>query len=123
VKEVFAIIQPSRVQATKEALAAADVFALHVFPVLGHGRGQIDPQILTAAAEGNEEAVALLGRYPRLMPRRAVCVMVPDAQVEVAVQAIVQANQTGEAGDGKIYVLPLKEVARVRTAECGEAAL
>ena len=99
------------------------MFALHVFPVLGHGRGQIDPQILTAAAEGNEEAVALLGRYPRLMPRRAVCVMVPDAQVEVAVQAIVQANQTGEAGGGKIYVLPLKEAARVRTAECGEAAL
>jgi nitrogen regulatory protein PII len=84
VKEVFAIIQPSRVQATKEALAAAEVFALHVFPVLSHGRGQIEPQILTAAAEGSGEAVAVLGRYPRLMPRRAVCVMVPDSQVEAA---------------------------------------
>lgn len=122
-KEVFAIIQPSRVQATKDALAAADVFALHVFPVLGHGRGQIEPQILTAAAEGNEEAVALLGRYPRLMPRRAVCAMVPDARVEATVKAIVQANQTGEPGDGRIYVLPLQEAARVRTAEYGEAAL
>jgi nitrogen regulatory protein PII 2 len=123
VKEIFAIIQPKRVQATKEALSAANVFALHVFPVMGHGRGQIEPQILKAAAEGNEEAVALLGRYPRLMPQRAICAMVPEAQVEAAVQAIVRANQTGEPGDGKIYVCPLTEAARVRTAECGEAAL
>ena len=122
-KEVFAIIQPKRVQATKEALGAANVFALHVFPVMGHGRGQIEPQILKAAAEGDEEAVALLGRYPRLVPQRAVCVMVAEAQVEAAVQAIIRANQSGEPGDGKIYVCPLNEAARVRTAECGEAAL
>ena len=122
-KEIFAIIQPKRVQATKEALAAANVFSLHVFPVMGHGRGHLEPSILKAAAEGNEEAVALLGHYPRLMPQRAVCTMVPEDQVEAAVQAIVQANRTGEPGDGKIYVCPLTEAARVRTAECGDAAL
>ena len=122
-KEILAIIQPKRVQATKEALAAANVHALHVFPVMGHGRGQLEPQILQAAAEGNEEAVALLGRYPRLMPQRALCAMAPEALVGAAVQAIIKANQTGQPGDGKIYVCPLSEVVRVRTGEHGEGAL
>jgi nitrogen regulatory protein PII 2 len=121
--EIFAIIQPKRVQATKEALVAANVYGLHVFPVMGHGRGQIEPQILKAAAEGNEEAVAQLGLYPRLMPQRAISAMVPEAQVTAAVQAILKANQTGEPGDGKIYVCPLNQAVRVRTAESGEAAL
>ncbi len=122
-KEIFAIIQPKRVQPTKDALAAANIFAMHVFPVMGHGRGHLEPGILKAAAEGNEEAVALLGSYPRLMPQRALCVMVPEGQVEPAVQAIMQANRTGEPGDGKIYVCPLTEAGRVRTAEFGEVAL
>jgi nitrogen regulatory protein PII len=43
--------------------------------------------------------------------------------VAVTVQAIIEANQTGNAGDGKIFVLPVKEVVRVRTGECGYEAL
>ncbi|MCB1126748.1 MAG: P-II family nitrogen regulator [Verrucomicrobiae bacterium] len=122
-KEIYAIIQPNRVQATKAALAEVGSYPLNAFPCMGHGRGQIDPQLLDAALDGCEEALAVLGQHPPLVPKRSLSIFLADDQVEPAVQAIIKANQTGLHGDGKIYVCPLAETHRVRTGETGEDAL
>ncbi|MCP5516498.1 MAG: P-II family nitrogen regulator [Verrucomicrobiales bacterium] len=122
-KEIYAIIQPNRVQATKEALAAVGTHPLNAFPCMGHGRGQIDPRILDAAMKGSEEALAVLGQHPPLVPKRSLSIFLPDEQVEPAVQAIIRANQTGQHGDGKIYVCPVAAALRVRTGETGVGAL
>lgn len=122
-KEIHAIVQPRRVQATKARLAEAGLYALNAFPCQGHGRGQIDPAILRAAFDGREEALAILGQHPPLVPMRTVSLVVPDELAESAVRAIVQANQTGNQGDGKIYVCDVQDAIRIRTGERGEIAL
>lgn len=122
-KEIYAIIQPRRVQATKDALAEAGIYALNAFPCMGHGRGQLDPAVLKSALDGNEEAIAVLGMHPPLVPMRTVAVVVPDSQAAAAVGALVKANQTGHQGDGKIYVCDVAQAVRIRTGESGETAL
>jgi nitrogen regulatory protein PII 2 len=122
-KEIYSIIQPRRVQATKDALAAAGIYSLNAFPCMGHGRGQIEPAIVKAAFDGNEEALAVLGQHPPLIPMRTVSLVVPDAQAEAAVAAILQANRTGQHGDGKIYVCETRDAVRIRTGETGDSAL
>lgn len=122
-KEIYTIIQINKINATKKTLATAGIYSLHVCPALGHGSGMVDPRILEAAADGKEEAIAMLGEQPPLVPKRSFSIIVPDDRVDDVVQAIIQANQTGHHGDGKIYVCPIRESIRVRTRERGIAAL
>jgi nitrogen regulatory protein PII 2 len=122
-KELYAIIQPRRVQATKQALADVGIYALNAFPCMGHGRGQIDPAVLKSAFDGNEEAIALLGQHPPLVPMRTVSVVVPDAQADAAVAAVLRANRTGLHGDGKVYLCETLDAMRIRTGETGDSAL
>lgn len=122
-KEIYAIIQPNRMNATKEALAEFGIYSLHVFPALGHGQGLVDPKVLKGAEEGVEEAIAMLGTMPPLVPKRSFSIMVPDDREEEVVNAIIKANQTGSHGDGKIFVCPIRETIRVRTGEHGDSAL
>lgn len=57
------------------------------------------------------------------LPKVKIEVIVPDTQVEATVEAIVAAAQTGRIGDGKIFVLPVEDVIRIRTGERGEHAI
>jgi len=123
VKEIYAIIQPNRINATKDALGKFGIYSLHVFPALGHGQGLVDPKILKGAQEGIEEAIAMLGNMPPLVPKRSFSIMVPDDREEEVVNAIIEANRTGSHGDGKIFVCPIRETIRVRTGERGDSAL
>ena len=59
----------------------------------------------------------------RYVPKRCVILVVPDGQADEAVQAIIQVNQTGSIGDGKIFVSPMEEAVRIRTGETGTVSV
>jgi nitrogen regulatory protein PII 2 len=88
--------------------------------VQGRGKGLVDYRILHGAEEGTPEAIAQLGDGPRLVPKRLITVVVSDDWVEKTVDTIIKTNQTGSAGDGKIFVLPILEATRVRTGETAD---
>jgi nitrogen regulatory protein PII 2 len=122
-KEVLAFIRPNRMNATKAALTAAGISSMNAKECLGRGKGLVDFSVLKGAELGYEEAIAQLGPSQRLIPKRMVSCVVPDKFVAKTVGAFIEANRTGKAGDGKIFILPVSEAVRVRTAESGDAVL
>lgn len=122
-KEIMAVIRMNKMNQTKKALADAGIPAFVAREGYGRGKGLVNQAVLEGAAAGNEEAIALLGTKGRLYPKRIVSLVVPDAQVRQAVAVLVSVNQTGQAGDGKIFVLPVSDSIRVRTGEAGDAAI
>jgi len=122
-KEVMAVIRMNKINATKLALNDAGITSFTATGrVLGRGKGLVDFNILHGAEEGHVEAISQLGQGPRLVPKRMLTVVVSDDWVERTVKAIVDVNQTGSAGDGKIFVIPVAEAHRVRTGEMAEGA-
>jgi nitrogen regulatory protein P-II 2 len=111
-KLIIAIIQPHRLEEVKEELYKADVNLITVNEVLGHGR----QKGVTEVYRGHKETGNLL-RKIRLE------IAVNDNFVEPTIKAIVKGAKTGEAGDGKIFVLDLKECVRIRTEERGTVAI
>ena len=69
------------------------------------------------------EALAHLGKEPRLRPQRVVTVVVTDDKVQTAIDTIIEANQTPEPGDGKIFVIPAYDSIKIRTGETGDITL
>jgi len=122
-KEVMAIIRMNKINQTKKALADAGISSMHARECLGRGKGLVDLDVLKGAEQGYEEAIAQLGNSQRLIPKRLLSIVVADKLVKRTVSAIISANQTGKAGDGKIFVLPVHESIRIRTGETGEATL
>ena len=123
-KEVMAIIRINRMNETKRALMAAGFSSMTATGrVMGRGKGLVDHRVLKAADEGNEYAMSLLGEGPRLMSKRILVMTVEDDAVDHAVETIMDANRTGKAGDGKIFVTECSEVYRVRTGERGPGIL
>jgi nitrogen regulatory protein PII 2 len=124
VKEILAVIRMNMMNKTKVALTNAGVHSFTATGrVVGRGKGLVDFDLLQAASNGQTEAVARLGGGPRLVPKRIITVVVPDKQVDAAVDAIIQTNQTGHPGDGKIFILPVDNAHRVRTGEHGDKSL
>lgn len=120
-KEVMAVIRMNRINDTKRALNEAGITSFTATGrVLGRGKGVVDFRLLHGAAEGYQEAISQLGDGPRLVPKRLITVVVSDDWVERTVDAIIKTNQTGNAGDGKIFVLPIMEAVRVRTGETAQ---
>lgn len=120
-KEVMAIIRMNKINDTKRALNEAGITSFTATGrVQGRGKGLVDYRILHGAEEGIPEAIAELGDGPRLVPKRLITVVVSDDWVKRTVEAIIKTNQTGNAGDGKIFVLPILEATRVRTGETAE---
>ncbi len=123
-KEVMAIIRMNMMNKTKQALADAGISSFTATGrVVGRGKGMVDFKILKGAENGHEEAISQLDRGPRLIPKRLLIVVVPDHLVQTVVQTLIQVNQTGQPGDGKIFVLPTSEAYRVRTGESGDQVL
>jgi len=122
-KEIIAIVRMNKMNQTKRALTEAGISSITARDALGRGKGLVDMQLLEGAEKGYEEAVSQLGQTQRLIPKRAIIVVVKDALVENAVKTIIRVNQTGKSGDGKIYVLPCQDAIRVRTGERGDDAL
>jgi nitrogen regulatory protein P-II 2 len=111
-KLIIAIIQPHRLEMVKEELYKAQVNLITVSEVLGHGR----QKGITEVYRGVKETGNLL-RKIRLE------IAVNDNFLEVAVGAIIKGAKTGEMGDGKIFILDLKECVRIRTEERGSVAI
>jgi nitrogen regulatory protein PII 2 len=122
-KEVMAIIRMNKINGTKRSLAEAGLPSMHARECLGRGKGLVDLDILKGAEQGYEEAIAQLGNSQWLIPKRMISVVVPDKLVKKAVSTIISANKTGKPGDGKIFVMPVIDALRIRTAESGDETL
>jgi len=122
-KEVIAVVRINMMNQTKQALTDCGVDAFFAHEAQGRGKGFVNPKVLEGARDGFEEAASLLGAKGQLYPKRMVTAVVPDKKVKEVVRAITAANQTGKAGDGKIFVLPLADAVRVRTGEKGAKAI
>ena len=107
-----AIIQTSRLDAVKDALQQVGVEGMTVIEVRGHGRQKGHTEFY----RGREYTVDLI-------PKIKLEVVLPDAMVEKAVQAIVGAARSGKIGDGKIFLSKVDDAIRIRNDERGEGAL
>jgi len=122
-KEVMAIIRMNMMNKTKRALADAGISSLTARDALGRGKGMVDMTLLKGAELGYEEAISQLGQSQRLIPKRIIFIVVKDKMVKKTVKTIIEVNQTGKSGDGKIFVMPVSDSVRVRTSEKGDSAL
>jgi len=114
-KYIIAIVQPSRLEAVKEALSKVEVFRLTVSDVQGLGRQKGHTEIY----RGHEYQVNLIRKVK-------LEIAVNEEFVEPTIAAIIRGSRTGEEGkigDGKIFVLPLEDVIRIRTGERGGEAI
>ena len=111
-KWITAIIKPFTLDDVRQALAEAGVTGMTVTEVRGFGRQRGHTELY----RGAEYVVDFL-------PKLNVEVGVADEHVERAIEAIAQAARTGKVGDGKIFVLPLEHVVRIRTQEIDADAL
>ena len=105
-KLIEAIVRPSKVDDIKDALAAQHISGITVSEVRGHGRQRGH----TTGYRGHEYAISLL-------PKAKVEVVVDDADVDRALDAIMSAARTGEIGDGRVFVLPVEQSRVIRTGE------
>ena len=122
-KEVLAVIRMNKMNETKQALVDAGVSSFTARKVVGRGKGKVDFRMLQGAAAGHEEAISQFSPGPKLVPKRMLTVVVPEKLVPRIVQTILSVNSTGNAGDGKIFVMPIREAVRIRTGERDAAAL
>lgn len=123
-KTIMAIIRINKMIATKKALSQAGITSMTATGhVHGRGRGYWDAKVLEGIKNNEPEALALIGGEPRLRPQTLIMVTVPKDKAKLVVDTIIEANQTGEHGDGKIFVLPEEDVIRVRTGESGDSTL
>jgi nitrogen regulatory protein PII 2 len=122
-KEITAIIRMDKMNETKRALADAGVYSLTARKVMGRGKGKVDFRLLHGAQEGYEEAINQLAPGPKLIPKRLLTIVAPDAKVDVVISTIISTNKTGNSGDGKIFIETILDAVRVRTGEAGELAI
>jgi nitrogen regulatory protein P-II 2 len=114
-KLIIAIIQPNKLESVKEALNEVEVVRLTVMDCQGFGRQKGQTEVY----RGRELTVNLLRKVQ-------LQIAVNEAFVEPTINAIIKGGRTGETGeigDGKIFVLPLEDCIRIRTGERGSEAI
>ncbi len=111
-KYIIAIIKPFKLEQVREALGVLGIQGITVTEVKGHGRQKGHTEFY----RGAEYAVSFV-------PKVKIEVAVESSIADRAIEAIQQAAQTGQIGDGKIFMLPLEFASRIRTGETGSAAL
>jgi nitrogen regulatory protein P-II 1 len=111
-KKIEAVIKPFKLEEVKEALSDFGIVGMTVTEVKGFGRQKGQTEIY----RGNEYSVDFL-------PKIKIEVVLGEDKVDEAVDAILKAARTGKIGDGKIFVMPVEEVVRIRTGETAEAAV
>ena len=111
-QKIEAVIQPSKLDAVKDALLAIGVEGMTILEARGHGRQKGHTEFY----RGREYTVDLL-------PKIKIETVVANELLDKAVQAIITATRTGKIGDGKIFVSGIDEAIRIRNGERGAAAL
>jgi len=110
--KIEAIIQPSRFESVKEALAEIGIEGMTVIVVRGHGR-----------QKGHTEVYRGREYTEDLIPKVKLELVLPDQLVNRAVETILKSAKTGKIGDGKIFLTRVDEAIRIRNEERGEGAL
>jgi nitrogen regulatory protein P-II 1 len=111
-KKIEAIIKPFKLNEVKDALSEVGVEGMTVSEVKGFGRQKGHTEIY----RGSEYTVDFL-------PKVKIEIVLADAQVKSAVEAIIKSARTGKIGDGKVFVSDMENAFRIRTEEQGERAL
>jgi nitrogen regulatory protein P-II 1 len=111
-KKIEAIVKPFKLQDVKDALNELGIQGMTVSEVKGFGRQKGHTEIY----RGSEYTVDF-------MPKVKIEMVLPEAQVQPAVDAIIRAAKTGKIGDGKVFVSPVSEAVRIRTGERGDEAV
>ncbi|MGA9102033.1 P-II family nitrogen regulator [Aeromicrobium sp.] len=111
-KLVTAVIKPHKWEDVREALGASGIAGMTVTEASGHGQQKGHTEVY----RGAEYEVTLV-------PKIRVEVVVDDADADAVVNTIASAARTGKIGDGKVWVVPVESVVRVRTGETDESAL
>ena len=111
-KKLEAIIKPFKLDDVREALSDIGITGMTAIEVKGFGRQKGHTELY----RGAEYVVDFL-------PKVKIEVVVPDELVDRCIEAVTEAARTGKIGDGKIFVLPLQQVLRVRTGEIDADAL
>ena len=122
-KEIIAIVRINMMNQTKQALTDCGIDAFFAREAHGRGKGFVNPRVLEGVEQGYEEAAAVLGEKGKLYPKRMVTAVVEDSQVPCVVETIINTNQTGMPGDGKVFVQPIESAFRIRTGEKGSDAI
>src|ERR1035441_6650269 len=112
VKLVVAVVKPFKLDDVKESLKTLGVHGMTVSEVQGFGRQRGHTEVYRGAEYEVE-----------FVPKVRLEIVVDDAQVEEVTTAVVDSAGTGKIGDGKVWILPVEEVVRVRTGERGTDAL
>ncbi len=120
-KEITAIIRMNKIQRTNDALLNAGYPAITLVEVLGRGKQKGLRFEFVPALTGSD-------KLPKpssvsFIPKRMITLVVEDKCCQKVVDLIIKANQTGNIGDGKIFISPVDDAVRVRTGDCGPAAL
>jgi nitrogen regulatory protein P-II 1 len=111
-KKIEAIIKPFKLDDVKEALNGIGIKGMTILEVKGYGR-----------QKGHKEIYRGAEYIVDFIPKVKMEIIVDSGQVDEVIETIRQAANTGKIGDGKIFVLPVEEVIRVRTGEKGEEAI
>jgi nitrogen regulatory protein PII len=111
-KKVEAIIKPFKLEEVKDALGEIGIEGMTVSEVKGFGRQKGHTEIY----RGSEYTVDFL-------PKIKIELVLPDSQVDAAVNTIIKTARTGKIGDGKVFVSKVDEAVRIRTEEKGELAI
>lgn len=111
-KLIIAIIQPDRLSDVKKELYKAEVNLITVSEVLGHGRQMGVTEVYRGVKESGN-----------LLKKVRLEIAVNDDFVQPTLNAIIKGARTGEVGDGKIFILDMKDCIRIRTGETGSEAI
>ncbi|HNY65149.1 MAG TPA: P-II family nitrogen regulator [Deltaproteobacteria bacterium] len=111
-KKIEAIIKPFKLDEVKEGLQAIGVNGMTVTEVKGHGR-----------QKGHKEIYRGAEYLVDFVPKVKIEMVVASDAVDRVVEAIMKSARTGKIGDGKIFILPIEDVVRIRTGESGEDAI
>jgi nitrogen regulatory protein P-II 1 len=111
-KKIEAVIKPFKLDEVREALSEIGISGLTVTEVKGFGRQKGHTELY----RGAEYVVDFL-------PKVKIEIVIAASQVEAAIEAIIKTARTGKIGDGKIFVMPVEQVVRIRTGETDGAAI
>ena len=116
-KEVIAVIQMNKIEATKNALEVIGIPSFTAFKAYGRGKQRgLHVACSSLSAEESDRKV-------KFLPKRILSVVVEDEFVPAVVAVLTRVNRTGNIGDGRIFVCPVEESIRIRTGERGEEAI
>lgn len=111
-KKILAVIKPFKVDDVKDALNSININGMTISEVKGFGR-----------QKGHKEIYRGAEYQADFVPKVEIKIAVKDDQVDEVVQTIINAAKTGKIGDGKIFIMPIEDVIRIRTSEKGVDAL